>query len=160
LPPIHLILITIFRIVFASAANALELNPDVAKLLDNRGKRTEEQIMNAINKLDSMERTYVLQQGVLLFASNQKDFQRNWLLIGVFGLYACSEKEILEATNPFVDSTDVRLRKYINNLRTKEELEDVMTESKKVQKEFEARIVKSDLADKFQGRLIRCDNEL
>ena len=154
----RLIIIAIFLNLLTGTVNASEINPEVAKLLDNRSDRTEEQMMMALNELDTLERTYVLQQGVLLFASNQEEFQRSWLLAWVFAMYACSVEEILKVTKPLVDSTDERLRSYINKLRKKEELEDIMIESTQIQKEFGARIMKSDLTSKFSGRLTRCAN--
>ena len=157
-PPMRLIIIAIFLNILTGTANAAELNSEVAKLLDNRSNSSQEQMMMAINKLDTLERTYVLQQGVLLFASNQEEFQQSWLLAWVFAMCACSEEEILKATKPFVDSPDERLMNYINKLRTKEELKDIMIESTQIQKEFGARIMKSDLASKFSGRLTRCAN--
>lgn len=151
-----IVVITVLLLPFSSHANEIVLDKRIANLLDNREFRSEIQMVEVLNQLDSFDRNYLLDQAMILFASNQEEYQNSWLLSWVFGMYACSKEDILDATKPYVHSVDEELRKFVKMLRTEEQLEEIMEESRKIQKEFETQIKVSISSKKFQGRLIRC----
>ncbi len=154
----QLFIICIFLLFLNNLLSAHEkvLDKKIASLLDNRVTRTEKQMLDILEQLDVLDRSYLLEQAIILFASNQEEYQKSWLLSWVFGMYACSEKDILLATKPFVNSSDIRLRDFIRDIRSEEQLKDIMDASRKMQKQFVIKLKKSRLEKTFHGRLVRC----
>ncbi|HFB67111.1 MAG TPA: hypothetical protein ENJ60_16370 [Aeromonadales bacterium] len=154
----QLFIICIFLLFLNNLLSAHEkvLDKKIASLLDNRVTRTEKQMLDILEQLDVLDRSYLLEQTIILFASNQEEYQKSWLLSWVFGMYACSEKDILQSTKSYVNASDVRIRQFIRSIRSEDQLKDIMDESRKMQKHFAIQLKKSGLKKSFHGRLVRC----